>query len=132
MSKKVYVDRVCRGNKSGDLQAFISGAKRVGTETIGKKLKRRNVVEPVIGHIKSNVRLARNFFKDAEGDAMNAILCGAALNLRKTLTSVAPYWLQILANVTIEFRIPMSQAAFFRFQNRFLQRRLRWRRGADQ
>ena len=38
-------------------------------------------MEPVIGHMKSDGRLARNFLKGVEGDAMNALLCGAAGHL---------------------------------------------------
>ena len=55
------------------------------TKAIERKLKRRNAVEPVIGHMKSDGRLARNFLKCVEGDAMNALLCGAGHNLRKIL-----------------------------------------------
>ena len=55
------------------------------TKAIERKLKRRNAVEPVIGHMKSDGRLARNFLKGVEGDAMNALLCGAGHNLRKIL-----------------------------------------------
>lgn len=42
-------------------------------------------MEPVIGHLKSDGRLARNFLKGIEGDAMNALLCGAGHNMRKIL-----------------------------------------------
>ena len=52
---------------------------------IHRKLKRRNAVEPVIGHMKSVGRLARNFLKGIEGDAMNALPCGAGHNMRKIL-----------------------------------------------
>ena len=55
------------------------------TQAIERKLKRRNAVEPVIGHLKSDGRLARNFLKGVEGDAMNALLCGAGHNMRKIL-----------------------------------------------
>ncbi|MES2356329.1 MAG: transposase [Pseudomonadota bacterium] len=64
--------------------------------TIKKKLKRRNAVEPVIGHMKSDGRLARNFLKGADGDAMNALLCSAGHNLRKILRRLALCWLRIL------------------------------------
>ena len=39
----------------------------------------------MIGHLKSDGRLARNFLKGVEGDAMNALLCGAGHNIRKIL-----------------------------------------------
>lgn len=39
----------------------------------------------VIGHMKADGLLGRNFLKGMQGDAMNAILCGAGHNLRKIL-----------------------------------------------
>jgi len=47
-----------------------------------------NAIEPVIGHLKSDGRLARNFLKGELGDAMNALLCGAGHNLRKILNQL--------------------------------------------
>ena len=48
-------------------------------------LKRRQVVEPMIGHMKSDGLLARNWLKGANGDVLHAILCGAGHNLRRIL-----------------------------------------------
>ena len=59
------------------------------TDALNKKLKRRNAIEPVIGHLKSDGRLSRNFLKGTEGDAINAILCGAGHNIRKMLRQLA-------------------------------------------
>lgn len=56
---------------------------------INRKLKRRNAIEPVIGHMKNDGRLGRNFLKGIAGDAMNALLCGAGHNLRKILRRLA-------------------------------------------
>jgi IS5 family transposase len=85
--KEAYTDRGYRGHSCAtmNLKVWIAGAKRGVTAAIHRKLKRRNAVEPVIGHMKSDGRLARNFLKGVEGDAMNALLCGAGHNLRKIL-----------------------------------------------
>ena len=64
---------------------WISGTKRGVTQAIERKLKRRNAVEPVIGHLRSDGRFGRNVLKGVEGDAMNALLCGAGHKLRKIL-----------------------------------------------
>jgi len=40
-----------------------------------KALKRRQAVEPVIGHLKSDHRMDRNWLKGQLGDAMHAVLC---------------------------------------------------------
>lgn len=86
-AKEAYTDRGYRGHgcNSSALKVWIAGAKRGVTGAIHGKLKRRNAVEPVIGHMKSDGRLARNFLKGVEGDAMNALLCGAGHNMRKIL-----------------------------------------------
>lgn len=46
-------------------------------------------MEPVIGHMKNDGHLGRNFLKGIAGDAMNALLCGAGHNLRKILRRLA-------------------------------------------
>jgi IS5 family transposase len=85
--KEAYADRGYKGHgcNTDSFKVWISGSKRGVTEAIERKIKRRNAVEPVIGHLKSDGRLARNFLKGIEGDAMNALLCGAGHNLRKIL-----------------------------------------------
>jgi IS5 family transposase len=40
-------------------------------------LKRRQVVEPVIGHMKTDGMLDRNWLKRELGDALHAVMCGA-------------------------------------------------------
>jgi IS5 family transposase len=84
---EAYADRGYKGHgcHTDFFKVWISGSKRGVTKAIERKLKRRNAVEPVIGHMKSDGRLARNFLKGVEGDAMNALLCGAGHNLRKIL-----------------------------------------------
>jgi hypothetical protein len=43
--------------------------------------------------MKSDGLLGRNFLKGVEGDAMNALLCGAGHNLRKILARIRLLWL---------------------------------------
>jgi IS5 family transposase len=95
--KEAYVDRGYKGHgvEVDDTAVWIAGAKRGVTPTIKKKLKRRNAVEPVIGHMKNDGRLGRNFLKGAAGDAINALLCGAGHNLRKILRQLALLFAQI-------------------------------------
>ena len=47
--------------------------------------RRRSAIEPVIGHIKGEHRMDRNFLKGTAGDKMNAILAACGFNLRKLL-----------------------------------------------
>ena len=50
-----------------------------------KLLKRRQAIEPTIGHMKTDGLLARNWLKGADGDAIHAVLCGAGHNIRLIL-----------------------------------------------
>jgi hypothetical protein len=60
------------------------------------RFRRRAAIEPVIGHLKGQYRLARCFLKGFVGDQVNLLLAAAAWNLRKWLRAVALFWLQIL------------------------------------
>jgi IS5 family transposase len=51
-------------------------------------LRRRQAIEPVIGHLKSDHRMDRCWLKGAEGDAIHAVLCAAGFNLRWLLRAV--------------------------------------------
>lgn len=43
-------------------------------------MKRRAAVEPVIGHVKAEHRMDRNFLKGRDGDRFNAVLAAAGYN----------------------------------------------------
>lgn len=89
LPQEAYVDRGYKGHGVNDSDVWIAGARRGVTPSIKKKLKRRNAVEPVIGHMKNDGRLGRNFLKGMAGDAINALLCGAGHNLRKIMRRLA-------------------------------------------
>lgn len=48
-----------------------------------KRFRRRAGIEPVIGHLKSDHRLKRNFLKGFSGDQINLIMAAAAFNFKK-------------------------------------------------
>ena len=76
------------------------GKKRVGNMTISipssgspgqsyyqkrkarKKFCKRAGIEPVIGHLKSDHRMMRNYLKGTLGDAINTMMAAAAYNMR--------------------------------------------------
>jgi transposase, IS5 family len=80
--ERAYVDRGYRGHDADKSRVFISGQKRGITPTIRRERRRRSAIEPVIGHMKSDGHLGRNFLHKTEGDAANVILAGAGHNLR--------------------------------------------------
>ena len=83
--KECFVDRGYRGHEETATTVFIAGQKRGITPRLKRLLKRRNAIEPVIGHMKEDGRLDRNTLKGTTGDAMNALLVGAGHNLRLIL-----------------------------------------------
>ena len=82
---RAYVDRGYRGHGLDPGRVFISGQRGGVTPAIRRELRRRSAIEPVIGHMKTDGRLDRNFLAGARGDATNALLCGAGYNLRLIL-----------------------------------------------
>ena len=81
-----YVDRGYRGavHFPDHVTVIIAGRKRLSRRQ-HRLLKRRNAIEPVIGHMKQDHRLGRNFLKGTAGDAANALLAGVGFNFRKLL-----------------------------------------------
>lgn len=51
------------------------------------KCKRRAAIEPIIGHLKSDFRLSRNFLKGTQGDEINLLMSAVAWNLKKWMIS---------------------------------------------
>lgn len=93
-----YVDKGYRGHGyEGEATIHLAGSSHRGlTKTKRKRRRRRSAVEPVIGHLKSDTRMKRCFLKGLAGDAINAILAAAGLNLRKLLRRfifALIYWL---------------------------------------
>ena len=80
--ERAYVDRGYRGHHADKQRVFVSGQKRGVTPTIRREIRRRAAIEPVIGHLKSDGHLGRNFLAGATGDAINVILAAAGHNLR--------------------------------------------------
>lgn len=54
-----------------------------------KQLKRRQAVEPVIGHLKADHRMKRCHLKGEQGDRLHAVLCAAGYNLKWLLRMIA-------------------------------------------
>ncbi len=68
-------------------------ASKEAIELVRKRFRRRVGIEPVIGHLKSDHRLKRNFLKGFEGDQINLLMATAAFNFKKWMREVI-FWLQ--------------------------------------
>jgi IS5 family transposase len=83
--KRIYVDKGYRGHDpSLKLHVFKAGQKRLAPQ-IKKELKRRSAIEPLIGHLKNDGHLGRNYLKGRIGDKINAVLSGIGHNFRLLL-----------------------------------------------
>ena len=94
---EAFVDRGYRGHDEKTTTVYISGQKRgIKTQRLRRSLKRRQAIEPVIGHLKSDGLLGRNYLKGTVGDHMNVLLSCAGHNLRLILRQLRIFWLWIL------------------------------------
>jgi IS5 family transposase len=64
------------------IEIIHRGKYRSLTRTQRRWLKRRQAIEPALGHLKSDHRLDRCWLKGSLGDALHAVLCAAGYNLR--------------------------------------------------
>jgi len=72
-------------------RVYTSGQKRRMTPAIKREMRRRAAVEPVVGHIKNEHRMDRNYLAHSSGDALNAVLAAMGYNFRLLLN-----WLRLL------------------------------------
>jgi len=87
-----HVDKGYRGhNYPNKFKIWITGQARNVTKNIKREMKRRAAVEPVIGHVKAEHRMGRNYLKGRTGDRTNAILAAAGYNFHLLLR-----WLEVL------------------------------------
>lgn len=86
------VDRGYRGSKrTVDAEVILPSPplKRDSTQERNRKktlCRRRSAIEPIIGHLKQDYRLSRNWLKGSEGDAINLLMAACAWNLRKWMS----------------------------------------------
>ena len=59
-------------------------------------LKRRQAIEPMIGHVKSDNRMDRCWLQGALGDALHALSCAAGYNIRWLLRAIARLGLKVV------------------------------------
>lgn len=117
---EVFVDRGYRGvTKIGSTvihspKAFSKKISRYKQKKLRKGFTRRAAIEPVIGHLKANYRLSRNFYKGIKGDSINVMLAAAAMNFKRMINIWKEFFLAVFQNIDkIVFRE--------RYQQRFLK-----------
>lgn len=82
--KEVVVDLGFRGVEADNpsVEIIHRGKYKSLSRPQRRWLKRRQAVEPAIGHLKADHRMDRCWLKGQLGDALQAVLCAAGYNLR--------------------------------------------------
>jgi len=104
LPESALVDRGCKGRKSiMGVKIKIPGSGKGKTAYQKRKererFRRRASIEPIIGHIKQDHRLLRNYLKGTEGDMINTLLAGAAFNMMKILRKIRESVINVLIEI---------------------------------
>ncbi len=97
--KEVVVDLGFRGvdQDNPSVQIIHRGKYKSLSSQQKRWLKRRQAVEPAIGHLKSDHCMDRCWLRGALGDALHAVLCAAGYNLRWLLRAMVRMGLNALS-----------------------------------
>jgi IS5 family transposase len=84
--KRIHVDKGYRGhNHPNKFRVWITGQVKRTTAAIKREMKRRAAIEPIIGHLKAEHRMDRNYLKGQAGDKTNALLAAVGFNFHLLL-----------------------------------------------
>lgn len=76
--------------------------------------RRRAAIEPIIGHLKSDHRAAKNFLKGQVGDSINFLMAASAFNFRKLMKKLKKTLLYIYLSLFNEkSRLELKQILIF-------------------
>jgi transposase, IS5 family len=92
--ERAHVDAGYRGHNAPPedrFKVYTSKQKRRLTPQIEREMRRRSAIEPVIGHLKNEHRMERNYLHHRHGDANNPILAAVGYNFRLLIR-----WLRFL------------------------------------
>jgi len=107
--RRTHVDKGYRGHdEPNKYRVWISGQVRRTTAAIKREMKRRAAIEPVIGHLKAEHRMDRNYLKGRDGDRINAVLAAAGFNFHLLIR-----WLERLLRAWISALIGESPSVPF-------------------
>ena len=87
--KDAYVDLGYRGHgHEGHTNVHIVNNRKMKklTRHVRGLWKRRAAIEPIIGHLKNDNGMSKNWLKGEDGDMINALLSGCGYNMRKLLS----------------------------------------------
>lgn len=109
--KQVYADKGYRGHgiKVGEPnmpRIYLSGQKQGVFGKVKQELRRRPAIEPVIGHMKADGCLGRNFLKGHVGDQVNCVMAALGYNFRAIIN-----WLRLILCLILISQFNKTQRA---------------------
>ena len=95
-----------------------------------KQLKRRQAIEPIIGHLKADHRMGRCHLKGEQGDRLHAVLCAAGYNLKWLLRMITKKGVGFLWRIFLRLKKEATTGWSWQTMTRWrLRRGLNRRRG---
>jgi IS5 family transposase len=83
-----------------DIPEAGNGSKKPSEKSKARKrFQRRAAIEPIIGHLKNDHRMLRNYLKGHIGDAMNLFMACAAFNFRKFIRKMYFFCFKLLRDI---------------------------------
>lgn len=104
-AKKVFCDLGYRGKKKIGIteiitpdagKGMVKGSYRKRKHK--KDMRTRSAIEPIIGHVKQDHRLGRNFLKGIAGDKINLLMAAAAFNFKRFIRLKLHAFFQLVYN----------------------------------
>jgi IS5 family transposase len=109
--QNAYCDKGHKGNpkRIGETAIHLANRRKSSMKpSEWRWFRRRSAIEPVIGHMKEDHRMDRNYLKGTQGDKMNVILAGCGFNLRKLLRA----FMWLLFKELEPLRLPLIRPGF--------------------
>ena len=103
--ERVHADAGYRGHNAPpeyQFKVYTSKQKRRVTPAIKREMRRRAAVEPVIGHLKNEHRMDRNFLAHRHGDLNNAVLAAVGYNFRRLIRWLRDILRLVLAMLVLQ------------------------------
>ena len=113
-ARNAFVDRGYKSREIGGtkIEAPTNGAGKTKEEKtkLRKNFRRRAGIEPIIGHVKSDFGMARNYLKGEIGDSMNAMLAASAFNFKSWMRKALAEFIFVVAYIREIWRQLTTQA----------------------
>ena len=91
-----------------DVHIVHRGKTRRITPEERELLKRRQAIEPIIGHLKQDHRMDRCHLKGETGDRLHAVLCAAGYNIKWLLRMIVKKGITFLSQLFLRLRAALA------------------------